>query len=85
MNTSTIRKKLSEYIKVADDKKVKAIYTIIESDLNEIYEWWNDQELIAELDRRSDDLKSGKDIGHLWEEAKKELLDGRKKSSRNGK
>ena len=85
MNTSTIRKKLSEYIKVADDKKVKAIYTIIESDLNEIYEWWNDQELIAELDRRSDDLKSGKDNGHLWEEVKKELLDGQKKSSRNGK
>jgi hypothetical protein len=39
--------------------------------LNEIYEWWNDKDLIAELDLRSDDLKSGKDKGYLWEDAKK--------------
>lgn len=38
MNTSTIRQKLYEYIRVADDKKVKAIYTIIESDVIELYE-----------------------------------------------
>lgn len=85
MNTATIRQKLHEYISIADDKKVKAIYTIIESDLNEIYEWWNDKDLIAEIDLRSDDLKSGKDKGYLWEEAKKELLEVRKTSSRNGK
>lgn len=59
------RQKLHEYISTADDKKVKAIYTIIESDLNEMYEWWNDKELIAELDLRSDDLKSGKDKGYM--------------------
>jgi hypothetical protein len=39
--------------------------------LNEVYEWWNDKDLIAELDLRSDDLKSGKDKGYLWEDAKK--------------
>jgi len=74
MNTSTIRQKLFEYIKVADDKKVKAIYTIIESEINEMNPWWNDERFIAELDKRSADLKSGKDKGVTWEELKKELI-----------
>ena len=56
---------MHEYISTADDKKVKAICTIIESDLNEIYECWNDKDLIAELDLRSDDLTSGRDKGYM--------------------
>lgn len=71
---STIRQKLYEYIRVADDKKVKAIYTIIESDVNEVYEWWNDKDLIAELDSRSANLKNGKDVGYSWDEVKNELI-----------
>jgi hypothetical protein len=70
MNTATIRKKLSEYIKVADDKKVKAIYTIVEREINEMNQWWNDRELVDELNNRSADLKSGKDKGIGWEELK---------------
>ena len=65
MNTATIRQKLHEYISTADYKKGKAIYTIIESDLNEIYEWWNDKDLMAELDLRSDNLTSGRDKGYM--------------------
>jgi hypothetical protein len=80
MNTTTIRQKLHEYIKIADDKKVKAIYTIVESDINEMNEWWNDESFIAELDKRSSDLKSGKDKGITWDELKNELL----KSNPNG-
>ncbi|MDP2112917.1 MAG: hypothetical protein Q8K69_02540 [Bacteroidota bacterium] len=74
MKTSTIRQKLFEYIKVADDKKVKAIYTIIESEINEMSYWWNNEHFIAELDKRSFDLKNGKDKGVAWEELKKELI-----------
>ena len=73
MNTTTIRQKLHEYIKVADDKKVKAIYTIVESDINEMNEWWNDESFIAELDKRSSDLKSGIDKGITWDELKKRI------------
>jgi len=74
MDTSTIRQKLQDYIMGADDKKVNAIYTIIESDINEMHEWWNDEVLIAELDRRSQDLKNGNDKGKPWEEVKNKLL-----------
>lgn len=73
MNTATIRQRLYEYIKVADDKKVKAIYTIIENDISEMKNWWNDEKLVDELDKRASDLSSGKDQGVNWEELKRKL------------
>lgn len=78
MNTASIRKKLHDYIRVADDRKVRAIYTIIENDMIEPYEWWNDKELLAELDHRSEQIKSGNDKGQLWEDAKIEILSHRR-------
>ena len=74
MDTLTIRQKLYEYIKIADDEKVEAIYTIIKDEGSESYEWWNDDNLVAELDRRSADLKSGKDKGITWEQTKQHLM-----------
>lgn len=75
MNTATIRQKLYEYIKEADDKKVRAIYTIVEDEINELHEWWNDKKIINELDIRSADLNSGKDTGIEWGRLKKDLND----------
>ena len=40
----------------------------------ERYEWWNDEEMVAELDRRSADLRSGKVKGVSLEESKAYLL-----------
>lgn len=82
MNTQVIKQKLYEYIRVADDNKVKAIYTLIENDANNRYEWWNDKDFMAELDSRSADLKSGKDKGYPWETVKKEFL--KRKKTANG-
>jgi len=39
-----------------------------------MHEWWNDEDLIAELNRRSQDLKNGNDKGKPWEEVKNKLL-----------
>ena len=74
MDTSIKRQKLHDYIDTAENDKVDALYTILEHDVEEPYEWWNDEELCAELDRRSADLKSGKDKGVPWEEVKARLL-----------
>ncbi len=75
MDTSLIRQKLFEYIRTADDNKVKAIYTIIENNMHvEDYEWWNDSQFIEQLDRISAELRSGKDKGYSWENLKNELL-----------
>lgn len=74
MDTLTIRQKLYEYVKIAGDEKVEAIYTIIKDDVSIPYEWWNDDGLVAELDQRAADLKSGKDKGAPWNEVKERLL-----------
>ncbi|HVS91841.1 MAG TPA: hypothetical protein VHE59_07425 [Mucilaginibacter sp.] len=47
----------------------------------ERYEWWNDEEMMAELDKIEADLKSGKDPGISWDELKKDLLSHRKKDA----
>lgn len=73
MDTAQIRQKLYDYISHADDRKVKAIYTIIESDINQVNEWWKDDELISEIEKRASNLKSGEDKGVSWDDLKNEL------------
>ncbi len=73
MTTALIRQRLYEYIRVADEKKVKAIFTMVEDELED-HDWTKDKAFLAELDRRSADLKSGKVKGIPWEDAKKQIL-----------
>ena len=70
MSTITIRERLSEYIRFADDKKIAAIYTMVEDDIMEKLDLWKDEDFIKELDRRTDELESGKVTGVSWEEVK---------------
>jgi len=74
MNTLAIRQKLHDYINDADDEKAEAMFTIIEDGENGRYEWWKDADLMKELDRRYNDLKSGKDKGMSLDEATTHLL-----------
>jgi len=70
MNTVAIRHELHDYIDKATDKRIEEIYAIINGSNAEAYKWWEDEELVAELERRSADLKSGKDKGVSLEESK---------------
>jgi len=79
MSTSVIREKLYEYIRVAEDRKVKAIYTMLEEEIEEVYNYWNDKDFVAELDKRSSDYKSGKVKGVSWEKAKAQILSSAKR------
>lgn len=74
MTTNAIRQKLYDYIRVAEDKKLKAIYTMLEGEIEETYEWCNDKAFMAQLDKRSAEYKSGKVKGVSWEEAKKQIM-----------
>jgi hypothetical protein len=80
MNTATIRQKLFDYIRVAEDKKIRAIYTMVEDEMQQMYAWWEDDELIKDLDRRSKLFKEGKEKGRPWENVKEEILKNRKTS-----
>ncbi|MBS1917335.1 MAG: hypothetical protein JST87_13740 [Bacteroidetes bacterium] len=62
MTTTAIRKKLQDYIRVADERKLKAIYTILEDQISGD-EWWKNKSLVKELDARYNNLQSGKDNG----------------------
>jgi len=86
MTTTAIRERLYDYIRVADDKKVKAIYALLEDQIVQKYEWSEDEEFVAELDERVRRYEAGIDPAFSIEEAKSSLnemknvyLKGRKK------
>lgn len=44
VKTVEIKQKLHHYIETAQDKKLKAIYAMVEDEIQETYDYWNDQE-----------------------------------------
>lgn len=71
MTVALIREKLHDYIENADDKKVEAIYLMVEGEIDdEKYDRWEDEEFLKELKSRLDDFESGIDKGSTWEEVK---------------
>lgn len=74
MATANIRQKLYDYIRVADMRKVKAIYTMLEEEIEVAYDHWNDKGFVSDLDRRSEDFKTGKVKGVSWEDTKAKIL-----------
>ncbi len=58
MTTVAIRQKLANYMKVADDKKVKAMYALFEDEIEQEEIEYTD-EFKAELDRRYAYYKNG--------------------------
>jgi len=67
MSTAIIRERLFEYIRFADDKKVRAIYTMVEDDIIERLDLWEDKDFLKELDQRIGELEAGKVTGSTWE------------------
>jgi len=60
MKTAEIRKQLHSYLEVADDKKINAIYTMVEDEIKETIVEYS-AEFKAELDSRVNHyLKGGK-------------------------
>jgi putative addiction module component (TIGR02574 family) len=70
MTTTAIREKLHEMVNTADDKQIKAVYSIFEDQIAEKYDHWEDEAFVKEMDQRIKDFESGKDKGVSWEEVK---------------
>ena len=80
MTVTAIRERLHEYINAADDKQIKAIYTILEDKIvHEPYDWSKDKEFVAELDERVRRYEAGIDKGHTWEELEASIAEMKKK------
>ncbi len=59
MTTAAIRQKLHSYLEVADDKKVKAIYAMMQEEIEEASVKYS-EEFARELDQRHADYKKGR-------------------------
>ncbi len=69
MKTATLRKRLHNYLEVADDKKIKAIYTMVEDSIESSGVVYT-QEFKAELDRRYQSYKANPSTGISQAESK---------------
>lgn len=78
MGASAIRQKLHDYIRVADDRKVKAIYTMVEADISVKSEILDDPEYLAMLDERYENYVNGHDKGSSWDEVEQRINASRK-------
>jgi hypothetical protein len=74
-----IRHKLYDYIRVADDKKLNAIYNLLENEIEQTAEWWKDKGFVDELAHRYKALENGTDKGFTSEELKSSVSKLRKK------
>ncbi|MDR0793192.1 MAG: hypothetical protein LBE82_07770 [Chitinophagaceae bacterium] len=76
MTTIAIRQKLSDYMmNIADDKKIKAIYTMVEDEINTIENDWG-EDFSKELERRSKNFAYGTGKSYSWEETKQAAIQG---------
>jgi hypothetical protein len=72
MNTAAIRQELHNYLEVAEDKKVKAIYTMMQESIKESAVDYSD-EFKAELDGRNESYKNGTAKMITAQESKKRI------------
>lgn len=63
MTTTEIRNKLHHYIDTAQERKVKAIFTMVEDEIDEPSLNWEDEKFIEELKTREANYLNGKNKG----------------------
>jgi len=73
MTTITIRERLYNYIREADDDKIKNIYDLFEDQMTPAVDWSEDEEFVAELNERVRRWEEGIDKGISINEVKASL------------
>src|SRR5437667_170686 len=71
-NTS-IHHKLYDYIRFVDDKKLYAIYNLLEGEIEKTKELWKNMGFVEELDKRYEALEAGADKGFTIEQLQKSI------------
>ena len=60
-------------------KKIKAIYTILEDTITEKAEWWEDNRVVGEFQKRYDAWNTGKEKGYSMPDIEKDISELKKK------
>ncbi|MDT3404346.1 hypothetical protein [Mucilaginibacter terrae] len=79
MTATVIREKLYDYIKVTDDKKLAAIYNLLEEQIVEYTDWHNDEAFVAELDEHVKNWEVNPAQGSSMDEVKMHIQSLREK------
>jgi hypothetical protein len=79
MTVAAIRERLYDYIRVADDKKVEAIYNLLGDQIAPVDDWSKDEEFVAELDERVRRYKEGIDPAYTWDELEASIEERKQK------
>ena len=74
-----IRHKLYDFIRAADEKKLNAIYHLLQDEIERTKEWWKDKAFTAEPDDRYQSLENGTDRGYTLDELETSISKLRKK------
>lgn len=69
MKTIEIKQRSHHYIETAQRKKLKAIYTILEDEIKDVYDFWDDENFVSELKRREKAYRDGSVQGYSIEES----------------
>jgi len=76
---NALRNELCDFIRIADEKKVNALYDLLEEEMTARKEWWQDLNMVREMEARYDALENGTDKGVSLEEFEKTLSELKKK------
>lgn len=82
MKSSEIRKKLHHYIDTADEKKIKAIFTMVEEEIEETYEHWNNSSFVNDLNEQENKYSKGELKTYTIEETLSNATASLKKSKK---
>ncbi len=77
MTTATIRQQLHKYIDITDDKKIEALFTLLENEINQPYSF-SDEEINL-LHERAEKYLAGGTKTYTVEDAHKQIREQRKK------
>ncbi len=79
MNTITIKQKLHQYIETAEDKKLKAIYTMVENEIEDVSSPW-DPAFLTQIERREKSYLNGEAKIFSWDEVQQRAKQSLKKA-----
>lgn len=78
-DTNAIRNQLCDFIRIADEKKINALYELLEKEMEDKKEWWQDTNIVQEMESRYNALETGEDIGVTPDEILKSIAHLKKK------
>jgi hypothetical protein len=63
-------KEINHYLDHLSTQQKKVVLNVVKTFACEEEDWWDDESFVKEMDKRVEELESGKDKGLSWEEVK---------------